>query len=105
MDQIPTTPIACSLSESHLRERRDGPLAALVALADQRQWMESGARLRFLSDREVLALLHQVVDAERQCCRFLRFRVTYEPDLGPLELEITGPPGTRDFLETILGGA
>lgn len=98
-------PIACSLSNSQLRERRDGPLASLSASADQREWIESGARLRFPGDRDVIALLRQVVDAERDCCRFLRFRVTYEPDLGPVELEITGPPGTRAFLEAILGGA
>ena len=52
---------------------------------------------------EIVAWLHQVVEAERKCCRFLRFRVTFEADLGPIELELTGPPGTRELLETSLG--
>jgi hypothetical protein len=96
-------PIACSLSQSELRERQDALLATLVARGEQKQWLESGVRLLFSEDRELVSLLHQVIVAERQCCRFLRFRVTYEPDFGPIELEITGPPGTRDFLETTFG--
>jgi hypothetical protein len=44
-----------------------------------------------------------VIDAERQCCRFLRFQLTVEPDLGPMWLEVAGPPGTADFLTDLLG--
>jgi hypothetical protein len=39
----------------------------------------------------------RVMDAERQCCRFLRFQLTVEPDGGPVLLDLTGPPGTREF--------
>jgi hypothetical protein len=39
-----------------------------------------------------------MVDAERQCCRFLQFTVTVEPDDGPVTLDLAGPPGTREFL-------
>lgn len=96
-------PVACSLSSSELRERRDGLLAALVARAERRHWLDSGLRLAFAGDRDLVALLHRTVEAERQCCRFLRFQVSYEPDLGEVELEVSGPPGTRDFLATTLG--
>jgi hypothetical protein len=47
-------------------------------------------------------LLMRAVDAERQCCRFLRFSITVEPDEGPLFVELTGPPGTREFLAELL---
>jgi hypothetical protein len=36
------------------------------------------------------------------CCRFLRFTLTVEPDRGPIALELTGPRGTREFLESLL---
>jgi len=42
------------------------------------------------------------LDSERRCCRFLRFRVTVEPDEGPMLLELTGPEGTRDFLTALI---
>jgi hypothetical protein len=42
------------------------------------------------------------VEAERHCCRFLRFTITVEPDGGPLNLDLTGPQGTREFVVALL---
>ena len=39
---------------------------------------------------------------EQDCCRFLRFRITVEPDAGPILLELSGPPGTGEFLSALL---
>jgi hypothetical protein len=78
-------------------------LAQLVALSTDRRLTEEGASFEFATSEPVTALLAQVLAAERQCCRFLRFRVTFEPDLGPIALEITGPSGTREFLQSTLG--
>jgi hypothetical protein len=50
----------------------------------------------------VLASIAQTVDAERQCCRFLRFTLTVEPDAGAIVLDLTGPAGTREFLAAML---
>ena len=47
---------------------------------------------------DTLALIAGVVEAERRCCRFLRFAIQVEPDDGPIYLDLTGPPGTREFL-------
>jgi hypothetical protein len=44
----------------------------------------------------------RAVEAERKCCRFLRFGITVEPDGGPMLLDLNGPPGTRDFLAALL---
>jgi hypothetical protein len=60
----------------------------------------NGIRVRFSC--EVLPTIVATVDAERQCCRFLRFTITVEPDGGPIWLELTGPPGTREFLSGLL---
>ena len=100
MDQLP---IVCSLPEAELSDRRDGLLARLMRLASDRHLLADGARLELPTSAEVTELLGQVLAAERQCCRFLRFRLDFEPDLGPIALEITGPPGTREFLEGTLG--
>jgi hypothetical protein len=40
----------------------------------------------------------QTVEAERHCCRFLRFTITVEPDEGEITLDLSGPPGTREFV-------
>jgi len=43
----------------------------------------------------------KMIDAERQCCRFLRFVVVVEEDGGDMWLEVTGPEGTAEFLEAL----
>jgi hypothetical protein len=43
-----------------------------------------------------------MIDAERRCCRFLRFVVTVEPGDDSICLEVTGPAGTREFLDGLL---
>jgi hypothetical protein len=90
-------PIACSLEPGALRQRRDALLPGLVARADRVEAIDAGYRLRF-PDAAALTTVAAVVDAERQCCRFLEFRLTIEPGGGPMWLEVTGPPGTKEFL-------
>lgn len=49
-----------------------------------------------------VAGIARAVEAERHCCRFLRFTITVEPDDGPLTLDLTGPQGTREFVVALL---
>jgi hypothetical protein len=42
------------------------------------------------------------VNAERLCCRFLRFTIAVEAGEGPITLELTGPPGSREFIGAML---
>jgi hypothetical protein len=51
-----------------------------------------------------IAAAAETINAERQCCRFLRFVLTIEPGDGPIWLEITGPQGTSALLESLLQG-
>lgn len=96
-------PIACDLSASELSSRRDGLLTRLAGSASEVTEIENGVVLTLSTSPEVTGLIAQVIDAERQCCRFLRFRCTYEPDLGPISLEVTGPEGSAAFLGDVLG--
>jgi len=91
-------PVACTLSPAALEARRQNLLNALLRRADERVERPDGYRLRFAAEPEMLSKIARTVDAERQCCRFLRFTVTVEPDDGPILLDLTGPAGTREFL-------
>ena len=97
-----TVPIACTLSPDALRARREGLLAKLLRRSETHEPTAEGLRLRFPADSETLATIAQAVDAERLCCRFLRFRITVEPDEGPIWLELSGPAGTSEFLAALL---
>lgn len=95
-------PIACTLSPDALQARRAGLLSGLLQRTDGREELPDGLRLRFAPTGETLATIARAVEAERHCCRFLRFGITVEPDGGPIFLELTGPPGTREFIGALL---
>jgi hypothetical protein len=73
----------------------------LVRRAMRRDVLANGLRLEFAASGDTIGLIARVMDAERQCCRFLRFGLTVEPDGGPVVLEVTGPAGTEDFLSAL----
>ena len=60
--------------------------------------LSSGYRWRFKSAPGVTAQLGSVIEAERQCCRFLTFDLHADPDLGQVMLDVTGPEGTKAVL-------
>lgn len=95
-------PVACTLSPAALRTRREGLLSQLLRRAVEHQELSDGHRLRFAADEDMLAMITRAVEAERLCCRFLRFQITVEPDGGPISVELSGPPGTREFISALL---
>lgn len=95
-------PVVCTLTPAAMETRKANLLAGLVRRADRREDSVDGLRFRFPSD--ALSMVASAVDAERQCCRFLRFEVRVEPDGGPVWLSLGGPPGTREFLAALIDG-
>ena len=51
---------------------------------------------------DLLRLIAETIEAERRCCRFLQFELVVAPDEGPIQLRLSGPRGTREFLEDLL---
>jgi hypothetical protein len=94
-------PIACTLTPREMAARASTLLPELLRRAEEHQDLPDGFRLRFDATSETLQQVTAVIDAERRCCRFLRFQITVEPDGGPLWLDVSGPPGTRDFLAAL----
>jgi hypothetical protein len=95
-------PIACTLSAEDLRQRRADLLPGLVTRAVASVRLDAGMQFRFEASSETLAELVRLIDVERQCCRFLQFELAIAANLGPITLTVTGPAGTREFLEDLL---
>ena len=91
-------PITCTLSPDALEARRQGLLSELVRRAQSHELTADGLRVVFAADAETLATIADVVNAERLCCRFLRFVIAVAPDGGPIVLELSGPAGSREFI-------
>ena len=90
--------VACRLTEPEMRERRETVLARAARAVRDTQELPDGYAYRFDADDETLGFLFHLVGLERRCCPFLTFRVTVEPDGGPVWLAMTGPEGTKAFL-------
>lgn len=97
---MPELPIACSLDGAALGLRQSELRASILSQAASVERLPDGYRWRFQHARDVFARLGPIIDAERHCCAFLRFAITADPDRGSVTVEITGPTGTADFLES-----
>jgi len=91
-------PIVCTLQPGELNARAMALLPGIAKRARARVAIDGGYRLDFDASSELLRAIVEMIDAERQCCRFLRFRLTVEPDGGSILLDVTGPTGTNEFL-------
>src|SRR6266571_2728920 len=96
-------PVACTLTEPERRRRREELLDRVVGRVHERRSLDDGYAFRFATDDLSLADLLEMIRLERQCCAFLRFRLTVEPGGGPVWLELTGPAGTKEFFGSVFG--
>jgi hypothetical protein len=103
IETMPSLPIVCTLSPDALSARRQGLLSELLQQAAGRELLPDGLRLRFAASSETLSRIAKAIEAERHCCRFLRFTLTVEPDEEQFALELTGLQGTREFVAALLG--
>ena len=95
-------PIICTLTPAALAVTRDGLLPGLAKQADDVQELADGYRLHFTPAPDLLTAIARVIDAERQCCQFLRFDLSVAPALGAISLTVTGPEGTVALLRSLL---
>lgn len=97
-----TRPLACTLTSEELRASREELLPGLAARALQHVPLPRGMRFVFGASARRLRELYAVVQRERQCCAFLDFRLEVSPGGGALMLDVTGPEGTGQLLESLL---
>ncbi|EYF00323.1 hypothetical protein [Chondromyces apiculatus] len=92
---------SCSLSSAQLAQRRQALIPGLLERAEQVTDLDEGLRLHFKHRPGLLAELAAVIEQEQVCCSFLRFQLSIEPGAGPVDVEITGPAGTREMLRSL----
>lgn len=91
-------PVACSLTPDELRAAARDLLPGLLADAVEMRPLADGISLRFDAQGNIVQRIASVIERERPCCTFFRFRLTIEPAAGPIWLDVTGPAGTRELL-------
>jgi hypothetical protein len=95
-------PIACCLTSAELRERGATLLAQFGSAVIGMEELRDGYAFRLPGDGKWIVTIAKMIVAERECCPFLTFELVAQPDMGPVIVRVTGPPGTKDFLKTVL---
>jgi hypothetical protein len=96
-------PIACSLNESELRERRRTILVAVRTEVIETVSLPNGYCYHFASTAGILAKLADLVNLEHECCGFLTFRIIVDAGDAPIRLEVTGPPEAKEVIAEFFG--
>ena len=102
-DRMEILPLACVPGAIPAAERQ-GHFALIERLfaetAEGREALADGYAFRF--PPTALEPVARFVANERKCCPFLSFVVVVPPAEGFIRLRITGPEGTRAFLDSEL---
>jgi len=96
------TPLACSLTSAELREREATLLAQFRSVVIETEELPDGFAFRVPGNGKWIAMVAEMIVAERECCSFLTFEVIAQPNMGPVIVRVTGPPDAKEFLKTIL---
>jgi hypothetical protein len=93
--------VACCLSDAELRKRAATLVARLESAVLATEELPDGYVFRVPGDKKWMAVVCEAIVAERECCPFLTFELTAQPNMGPVSVRVTGPAGTKEFLKMI----
>jgi len=94
--------VACCLTDSEFRKREATLLAQFRSAVVATEELPDGYVFHVPGDKKSLGVVWEAIVAERECCPFLTFELTAQPNMGPVSVRVTGPAGTKEFLKTIL---
>ena len=101
--QQATTPprgFACNINgiPSEKRAHYRQLVEALTHAITERREVPDGYSFRVGNEHLTTDQLVEWVNLERQCCPFFGFKILWEPENGPVWLQLTGPQGVKDFI-------
>ncbi|MGC1240432.1 MAG: hypothetical protein WA874_02535 [Chryseosolibacter sp.] len=94
-------PLTCKLTTPELQQRRATVIRELKELLLKKEEIIEGLQFTFQSPDSVLDKLLDFIKSERLCCDFFSFHLSVSGDTATLQ--ITGPEGTKEFLEHEVG--
>jgi hypothetical protein len=86
--------------ESHIQNTTE-----LIQAVQSIQEVENGYEFIFPNETALIAKIGKFISNERLCCSFLEFTLKIVSNSEPVSLALTGPIGTREFLQAEFDGA
>jgi hypothetical protein len=84
MQDSDDSPVACCLSSGELREREATLLAQFRSAVIGTEELSDGYAFRLPGEGMCVAIVAELMVAERECCPFLIFELAAQPNMGPL---------------------
>ena len=91
----------CTLSPGAYSDRMS-EIEVLFADSSETRELEDGYEFRFPGDSEWSDKLLELIHAERHCCQFLKFELSFEPYDGPIWFRVRGSAQAKVFLESLM---
>ncbi|MDX3917155.1 MULTISPECIES: hypothetical protein [Olivibacter] len=98
-----TNALTCKLTSPEILERKATVIASLKNQVLEKKELSNGYTYKFKGDDNVLTELTEFIKTERLCCDFFDFGIRIAGDASTTWLSITGPEGTKTFIDTELG--
>jgi len=98
-----TNDLSCKLTTPELLQRKETVLKDLKEQVLMKKELEDGYAFQFPGTDKVLDQLSEFIKTERACCTFFIFGLSISGDKSEAWLELTGPEGAKDFVQTELG--
>jgi len=95
--------LSCKLTSSDLQERRLTVIAELKKNLVSKNETDNGYIYTFKDSDEMINQLVEFIKTERLCCNFFTFRLKIGEEPGIVALRLSGPDGTKEFIEFELG--
>ncbi|MEM9776987.1 MAG: hypothetical protein AAF902_20585 [Chloroflexota bacterium] len=85
-----------------MENRLNNEIQTLVSTAIKIADLENGYVLHFPAGDEEFYRITNFIQAERQCCSFLKFGFTVLPEFEGMTLSLTGPSASKEMIATLL---
>jgi hypothetical protein len=92
--------VACKLTNAELQKRKAEVIAKLKSKVITREELPNGFKYTFQGVDNILDDIVGFIKTERLCCNFFTFNLFIQDTESPLTLSITGPNGTKDFINS-----
>ena len=93
--------ITCQLDDSALKQRIS-VFSQWLLLKEEVIELEDGYSLRFPGNDEWTERVIEFIKSERLCCSFIKFKLTFEPNNGPIWLFMGGSTEIKKFVDTMI---
>jgi len=94
------TPIACDLSAIGDREGHVSHTKKLFGEREETREVDGGVALRFPGEARYAERILDFVEGERQCCPFLTFEITFEPEERGIWLFLGGGEQAEAYIKS-----